>query len=105
MVDLIILYHWFVSRVMGGDPDTQSITRYIKAFLTKVQASENCLSAINKEESDEREKKEKEKGERERNIQRERIDDTTMPGEREQENKKKKKRERERQRDKFYVGS
>ena len=70
MVDLIILYHCFVSRVMGGDPDTQSITRYIKAFLTKVQALENCQTAINKEERDERDKKEKEKEEREREISR-----------------------------------
>ena len=40
-----------------------------------------------------RRERERERRERERNIQRERIDDTTMPGEREQENKKKKKRE------------
>ena len=47
MVDLVILYHCFVSRVMGGDPDIQSITRYIKVFLPKVQDLENCQSAIN----------------------------------------------------------
>ena len=87
MVDLVILYHCYVSRVIGGDPDIQSITRYIKAFLTKVQALENCLSAINKEEREEREKKEKEKEERERNIQREGIDNTTMLRERERARK------------------
>ena len=42
MVDLVILYHCFVSRVMGVDPDIQSITRYIKAFLTEVHDLENC---------------------------------------------------------------
>ena len=47
MVDLVILYHCFVSRVMGGDPDIQSITRCIKAFLTKVQDLENCQITIN----------------------------------------------------------
>ena len=47
MVDLVILYHCFVFRVMGGDPNIQSITRYIKAFLTKVHDLENCRSVIN----------------------------------------------------------
>ena len=36
MVDLVILYYCFISRIIGGDPDTQFITRYIKAFLAKV---------------------------------------------------------------------
>ena len=71
MVDLVILYHCFVSRVMGGDPDIQSITRYIKAFLTKVHDLENCRSAINKKEIEERKKKEREKEEREREISKE----------------------------------
>ena len=71
MVDLIIFYYCFVSRVMGGDPDTQSITRYIKAFLTKVQALESCRSAINKkEERRERQKRERERREIEKYLER-----------------------------------